>query len=80
MGNVVEHASAVGIEDADVIENDLKWLAVSAVTDTSKPCSAASGLVCCALCCSYWRDTVVCVCCWLLDYQYNSSGFMRTRA
>ena len=29
MGNVLEHASSVAIEDADVIEEDLKWLGVS---------------------------------------------------
>eukprot|EP00752_Nemacystus_decipiens_P002251 g2132.t2 len=28
MGNVLEHASSVAIEDADVIEEDLKWLGV----------------------------------------------------
>lgn len=31
MGNVLEHASRVAIEDADVIEEDLKWLAVSLI-------------------------------------------------
>lgn len=29
MGNVLEHESARGIEDADEIEDDLKWLEVS---------------------------------------------------
>lgn len=29
MGNVLEHESSGSIEDADVIEDDLKWLAVS---------------------------------------------------
>lgn len=32
MGNVLEHESSGGVEDADVIEDDLKWLAVSEIT------------------------------------------------
>lgn len=35
MGNVLEHASRVAIEDADVIEEDLKWLAVSRVQQST---------------------------------------------
>lgn len=31
MGNVLEHESSGGVEDADVIEDDLKWLAVSEI-------------------------------------------------
>ncbi|CAM9132118.1 unnamed protein product, partial [Ectocarpus sp. 12 AP-2014] len=28
MGNVLEHAGSVAIDDADVVEEDLKWLSV----------------------------------------------------
>lgn len=33
MGNVLEHESALSrVQDADIIEEDLKWLAVSGAT------------------------------------------------
>lgn len=33
MGNVLEHAGSVAIDDADVVEEDLKWLSVRETLD-----------------------------------------------